>query len=216
MAARLFWVQKIMCSTHIIPIFLLMEHQLHNILLIILTISTFFVFLSQNPIQSILYLVLTFSSAAGLLILIHVEFLGLLFLIIYVGAIAILFLFVIMMINVKNLVRFNFFYTLMFMLVALVIIMKPFYINLYSNFNDISLLDGITPFFNVDIMHNIIIFGQVLYNYYLSCVLLAGFILLLALVGSVVLTLNFSKVTGNEIISRQLSRSKHSLNYYIN
>lgn len=66
-----------------------------------LLLTSFGVILTKNPVHSILYLILTFCNATGLLILLHAEFLALVFLIIYVGAIAVLFLFVIMMLNVR-------------------------------------------------------------------------------------------------------------------
>ncbi len=193
-----------------------MEHYLHYILLIILSGSSFLVFMSSNPMHSLLYLVLTFFSAASILLLLNIEFLGLLYLIIYVGAIAILFLFIIMMINVKNLIRFNFYYTFFSIFIGLVFIISPFYVNLYTTFNNINLFCSLSAVANIDLLSPSLIFGQILYNYYLSCILLAGLILLIALIGAIVLTLNFNKFNGSEIISRQLARSKNTLNFYKN
>ena len=56
---------------------------------------------AENPVHSVLFLVLVFFNSAGLLLLLEVEFLAMLFIIVYVGAIAVLFLFVVMMLNVK-------------------------------------------------------------------------------------------------------------------
>ena len=56
---------------------------------------------ARNPVHSVLFLILVFCNAAGLLILLEAEFLALLFIVVYVGAIAVLFLFVVMMLNVK-------------------------------------------------------------------------------------------------------------------
>jgi NADH-quinone oxidoreductase subunit J len=58
--------------------------------------------ISVNPVESVLFLILSFCNAAAILFLFNAEFLGLIFMIIYVGAIAVLFLFVIMMLNIKN------------------------------------------------------------------------------------------------------------------
>ena len=60
---------------------------------------------------------------------------------------------------------------------------------------------------NFDALYNIDSLGQFLYNYFLSCFLIAGIILLVALVGAIVLTLNFNSSRKNQLISRQLSRS---------
>lgn len=59
------------------------------------------VIVSRNPIHSVIFLILVFCNAAGLLILLKIEFIAMMFLIIYVGAIAVLFLFVVMMLNIK-------------------------------------------------------------------------------------------------------------------
>ena len=64
-------------------------------------ISGSMVISARNPIHSVLFLVLVFCNAAGLLILLETEFLAMLFLVVYVGAIAVLFLFVVMMLNVR-------------------------------------------------------------------------------------------------------------------
>jgi len=63
-----------------------------------------------------------------------------------------------------------------------------------------------------DDLNNIDIFGQVLFNYYMSCFLLAGFILLIALVGSIVLTLRFNNTDEGQIVNKQLSRTD---NFYL-
>lgn len=64
-------------------------------------ISAAMVIVSRNPIHSVIFLILVFCNAAGLLILLKIEFIAMMFLIIYVGAIAVLFLFVVMMLNIK-------------------------------------------------------------------------------------------------------------------
>lgn len=56
---------------------------------------------SKNPIHSVVFLILVFCNATGLLLLLKIEFIAMMFLIIYVGAIAVLFLFVVMMLNIK-------------------------------------------------------------------------------------------------------------------
>ncbi len=75
---------------------------LHFIFCTLLCSCGFLVSTAVNPIQGVLFLILAFFNAAGILFLFHAEFLGLVFIIVYVGAIAILFLFVIMMLNIKT------------------------------------------------------------------------------------------------------------------
>jgi NADH-quinone oxidoreductase subunit J len=74
----------------------------HIFLNICLILSALFVLLSENSVHSILFLVLTFLNAAVICFIFGADFLGLLLIIIYVGAIAVLFLFVVMMLNVKT------------------------------------------------------------------------------------------------------------------
>ncbi len=74
----------------------------HSILCLLLFFSGLMVAFSTNPVESVLFLILAFCNAAAILFIFHAEFLGLIFIIIYVGAIAVLFLFVIMMLNVKD------------------------------------------------------------------------------------------------------------------
>lgn len=79
--------------------------QIHTLLLdlfaSIALISAVMVIISKNPIHSVVFLILVFCNATGLLILLKMEFIAMMFLIIYVGAIAVLFLFVVMMLNIK-------------------------------------------------------------------------------------------------------------------
>ena len=88
------------------------------------------VFIVDNPVHSVLFLILAFFNAAVILFLFDVEFLGITFIIIYVGAIAILFLFVVMMLNVKiitfDLTKFYFLCFLIFIIFFLQILILTF------------------------------------------------------------------------------------------
>jgi NADH-quinone oxidoreductase subunit J len=75
--------------------------QLHFLLGFLVCTTGLFVFLSLNPVHSVLFLILTFFNSSLILLLINAEFLALTFVIVYVGAIAVLFLFVVMMLNLK-------------------------------------------------------------------------------------------------------------------
>ena len=65
-----------------------------------------------------------------------------------------------------------------------------------------------------DKLNNIDVIGQVLYNYFLVCFLLAGLILLVALIGAIVLTLRFNSVKKSQLVSRQLSRTDNFLSFF--
>jgi len=177
---------------------------LHFILLIMFCFCGLFVFLASNPMHSILFLILTFCCASCILFLFTVDFLALVFIIIYVGAIAILFLFVVMMLNVKT-VFVNEKNFLLFLLIGSVFILQIFFfVSQIFDFGEIKSFQFET---SIDNLTNIDVLGQFLYNYLLVCFLLAGVILLVAMIGAIVLTLNFNSNRKNQLISRQLSRS---------
>jgi NADH-quinone oxidoreductase subunit J len=195
---------------------------LHFFLCVLLIICSFWVAFSTNPIDSVISLILTFCSAAVALFLFNVEFLGLVFVIIYVGAIAVLFLFVIMMLNIKghketflSLNVFDFRFTISF---VLFIVFCFFIYNSLANVFSNS-IDVFTEYFLrtnnfFDSLNNIDVIGQSLYNYFLSCVLLCGLILLVALIGSIVLTLKFSVNPKHQLVERQLSRTDQFISFF--
>lgn len=181
---------------------------------IILVFSATMVIISQHPVFSLLFLVSSFILSSFLLVLLECEFLALLFIIIYVGAIAILFLFSIMMLESKlvnlskNSTKYfpvGFIFSL-FLLIPLIsqirshfgdnnIFLGSFYVNKYQNWYDL-----------IDSTHDINVYGQVLYSYFVLQFLIAGLILLLILIGVVHLTNSFEKETTEQSSFRQLSR----------
>lgn len=203
--------------------------QLHLILCILILISSLLVVLSTNPVESVLFLILTFCNASTMLFFFNLEFFGLIFLIIYVGAIAVLFLFVVMMLNIKlhssifgSLNRKNILLMSSCFLLAYIFVTNIYLLSSASlpalfefktdiGFMDYTLSDGIISF---DTFYNIDVFGQVFYNYYLVYLPLAGFILLIALVGVIVLTLEFNKPKKTQLGSKQLSRTDSFLSFF--
>lgn len=194
---------------------------LHSILCFLILLSGLMVAFSANPIQSVLFLILTFFNAGVILFLFNSEFFGLILIIVYVGAIAVLFLFVIMMLNIK--VYENVFVTFFkkniknFILIMFILycVLVTLFIFLKSVFNFIKTpLDLSHDILIFDILTNIDVLGQVLYNYYLVGFLLAGLILLVALIGSIVLTLNFNRAPKKQLVSRQLARTDNFLAFF--
>jgi NADH-quinone oxidoreductase subunit J len=190
---------------------------LHSYFTFLLLLSSIFVLISKNPVHSVLFLILCFCNAAGILFLFNAEFLGLIFIIVYVGAIAILFLFVVMMLNVKVYSSDNIIYYLPFLLLLGFVLLLQIYLifeKVFSN-NTFWVADSPYVFENyIDNLNSIDVLGQCLYNYYLTCFLLAGLILLVAMVGAIVLTLSFTSVRKNELPVRQMSRSDKFLAFF--
>ncbi len=194
---------------------------LHSILCLLLFLSGLMVAFSANPVESVLFLILTFFNAGAILIMFNAEFLGLIFIIVYVGAIAVLFLFVIMMLNVKihenifsKLFNKNFRNTII-ALFFVYLVSVVLFVYLKSIFHSQNLpLDMNNAALLIDSLNNIDVLGQVLYNYYLVCFLVAGLILLVALVGAIILTLRFNNVHKSQLTSRQLSRTDNFLSFF--
>ena len=185
----------------------------------ILLFSALMVVVVQNSIYSVLFLVCSFISAASLLFILECEFIALLFIIIYVGAIAVLFLFVVMMLDIKtvNLTKntikyfpFGSFISIIFLFEILAIILKNFKSNPYQKeflvnfyYNWYEKLDALTEIEAI---------GQVLYTHYVLQFLVAGYILFLAVVGSIVLTISPpSRKAKSQIIYRQISRNQDAV-----
>lgn len=189
--------------------------------------SGFMVIFSKNPVHSVLFLVLAFCNGSGLLLLIEAEFMAFLFLVVYVGAIAVLFLFVVMMLTPRvedGSVGFfgkNFLHYLPTVFLLVVAFLGEIYILASGGYQSLDIagsletvkysswfqiIDGV-GFSN----SNLEVLGQVLYTYYLYYFLLAGFILLVSMVGAVVLTLQRNIAMSsipmkNQKVFEQLSR----------
>ncbi len=139
---------------------------------------------AKNPIASILLLVWTFFSAAGLFILQGAEFLGFLLIIVYVGAIAVLFLFVVMMMNIDYVtLRQGFAKNIKWGAVVGVALFAELFIIIFATKDKLSKAQDILP--SED---NIKIIGERLYTDYMLMFLTAGVILLVALIGAITLT----------------------------
>ena len=187
---------------------------------IILLISSLFVITVKNSVYSVLFLIMSFVSSSSLLFLFECEFVALLFIIIYVGAIGVLFLFVVMMLDLKkgNLNKdslkyfpFGLFLGIFFLIEILSIVSENFRQNPYSE--SILVNHHSNWYDKLDSITDMEALGQVLYTHCVLQLLIAGFILFLAVVGAVVLTVNLSKQKNNsQIISKQLSRSYVDIN----
>jgi len=169
-------------------------------------VSGIMVISSRNPMHSVLFLVLVFCNAAGLLILLEVEFLAMLFLVVYVGAIAVLFLFVVMMLNIRvtelneSILRYipiGGLILLIFLFEILSVIngdLVPFFSSklfLFESDNLILNQDLNIVFWTnqIDPTSNVEALGMVLYTYYVYAFIVASLILLVAMIGAILLTM---------------------------
>jgi NADH-quinone oxidoreductase subunit J len=159
---------------------------------------------ARNPVHSVLWLIVAFFNAAGLMLLVGAEFIAMLLVIVYVGAVAVLFLFVVMMLDIDfATLRSGFTRNLPFgILIALVLLAEV--VVAVSAWQAGPALSGRA----IPETHqpNIVALGQLLYSRYLLPFELAGLILLVAMVGAIVLTHRRRGDLRTPKVSRQVRR----------
>ena len=167
-----------------------------------------FTVVSRNPVHSVLWLILAFLSSAGLFVLLGAEFVAMLLIIVYVGAVAVLFLFVVMMLDVDfaelkaEMAR----YMPLALLIGVVILMQ-----LALAFGVWTSADGVEIATRPDAIagggeHNTDALGRVLYDTYFLPFQLSGLILLVAMIGAIVLTLRHRADVKRQDILQQMYR----------
>ena len=193
---------------------------------ILALLSAFCTVTSKNPIHSVLFLVFVFFNTAGLLILLGAEFLAMLFLIVYVGAVAVLFLFVMMMLNVKiSESTTSIFRYLPIGLFLSIIFLFEIFLIVEGDLNSVDSIEfsqsdytvlGIqflktTPWIDSVISPtNVDVIGSVLFTYYSYFFIMASVILLVAMIGAIALTLHRRSDVRRQEIYKQLQRDFES------
>ena len=174
----------------------------------ILLLSSLMVISTKNPVHSGLFLILAFLNAAGIFVILHAEFLAMILIIVYVGAVAVLFLFVVMMLDFKtSLGKDNILqYMPIGLLIGLVFIAELVIvlINTRLDLSNIQILSN--PLDNFSDQSNTEAIGSILYTNYVLYFQLSGVILLVAMVGSIVLTLRDREGVKRQIVSEQVDR----------
>jgi NADH-quinone oxidoreductase subunit J len=168
--------------------------------------SAVLVIFARNPVHSVLWLILAFFNAAGLMLLTGAEFIAMLLVIVYVGAVAVLFLFVVMMLDVDFAsLRSGFTRNLPFgLLIALVLLAEI--VIAFSAKRDGPVLQHASATPPPNAIPNIEALGTLLYTRYLFVFELAGFILLVAMIGAIVLTHRSRGDVRGQNPARQIAR----------
>jgi NADH-quinone oxidoreductase subunit J len=199
-----------------------MEQVLFYLFSAVAILSGLMVIRAENPVHSVLFLILTFFNVSGLLLLLEIEFLAMVFLVVYVGAIAVLFLFVVMMINIKigkdnnDLLK----YLPIGAIVGVIFLMEIFLIT-RKDYVALSTTDlGSTPLIEwgslFNSLTNVEVLGQLMYTYYFYFFIVAGFILLVAMIGAIILTMQASANVRRQQIFQQVSRNMESAVFLVN
>jgi NADH-quinone oxidoreductase subunit J len=165
--------------------------------------SAILVIFARNPVHSVLWLIVAFFNAAGLMVLAGAEFIAMLLVIVYVGAVAVLFLFVVMMLDIDFAkLRSGFSRNLPFgLIIALVLLAE---IAIAANARQAGPLIGDKPV--AATQPNIEAVGEALYSRFLMPFEIAGLILLVAMIGAIVLTHRSRGDTRGQDISKQIAR----------
>ena len=174
--------------------------------------SAIMVVAARNPVHSVLFLILAFVNAAGLFVLLGAEFLAMILIVVYVGAVAVLFLFVVMMLDVDfaELRRGFLNYLPIGGVVGAVLLAELLFI-VGAWVIQPGVPKAITaPIPTTEGMSNTLALGLVLYTRYVYFFEAAGVILLIAMIGAIVLTLQHKPDARRQVISDQLARRRSS------
>ena len=180
------------------------------VLSVIAVISALAVITARNPVHSVLFLILAFVNAAGLFVLVGAEFLAMILIIVYVGAVAVLFLFVVMMLDVDFAeLRQGFLQYLPVGIAVGVILLGELLlvVGAWAIGPDVqkAIASPIPP---AATMLNTEALGHVLYTRYVYFFQAAGVILLVAMIGAIVLTLHHKPKVRRQNIAEQIARTK--------
>lgn len=169
--------------------------------------SAVMVIVSRNPVHSVLYLILAFVNASGLFVLMGAEFLAMILIVVYVGAVAVLFLFVIMMLDVDFLeLREGFIQYLPVGVVIGGIFLFELLLTVGAWVINPSVSKNITAAIPANVS-NTEALGLVLYTKYIHYFQLAGMVLLVAMIGAIVLTLRHKANVKRQDINVQNART---------
>lgn len=192
------------------------------VLAFMIFLSGLLVIFSKNPVQSVLFLVVVFCLSAQLFVLLEVDFLAMVLIIVYVGAIAVLFLFIVMMLNIRvvELGEILNRYFPLATIVGLIIfseIVFSLYYSLGYSYQSVFYVDWYKSFLSHS---NVVSLGLVLYTYFSPFLIISGILLLLAMISSIMLTLDTSdysesltQYTKKQSITDQVDRPVNDLNF---
>jgi NADH-quinone oxidoreductase subunit J len=178
---------------------------------VVLVVSAVLVVANRNPVYSVLFLILTFFNAAGLFVLLGAEFLAMMLVVVYVGAVAVLFLFVVMMLDInfaelrQGVVRYAWIGAIVGLILVAEII---FVVSSGAMAPAISTLAGSPTPAGIN---NTQALGQILYTDYFYLFQAAGIVLLIAMIGAIVLTHRERVGVKRQRIGNQLARDRRSV-----
>ena len=165
---------------------------------------------ARNPVHSVLFLILAFFTSAGMFVLMGAEFLAMILVVVYVGAVAVLFMFVVMMLDINFVeLREGFLQYLPLGVVIGIILLVELLVVLGAGvFSPDVAAGGAEPIPPIDQRSNVEAIGDVLYTKYIYLFQAAGMILLIAMIGAIVLTHRQRPNVRKQRVAEQLARRR--------
>jgi NADH-quinone oxidoreductase subunit J len=178
------------------------------VLAVVAVLAAVGVVTARNPVHSVLFLITVFFSAAGLFVLLQAEFLAMLLVVVYVGAVAVLFLFVVMMLDVDfaRLRQGYAQYMPVGLIVAALLLAEMIFVS--SVVANRGPAHGQIPVAAGPDVTNAQTIGKVLYTQYAYYFQAAGIVLLIAMIGAIVLTLRHKPHVKRQSVTRQVGRRR--------
>jgi len=175
---------------------------------IVALVSGGLVVFARNPVHAVLWLILAFFAAAGLFVLLGAEFVAMLMLIVYVGAVAVLFLFVVMMLDIdfSALREGMATYLPIGLLIGLVLLVQLGFVFGAWETTEVALSQRVAPTPPVAELDNTAALGMLIYTRYIFLFQAAGLILLVAMIGAIVLTLRKREGVKRQDVLAQMYR----------
>ena len=171
----------------------------------ILVLTSLGVILFKNPIYSAISLILSFITSAALWLLLQAEFLAIVLILVYVGAVMVLFLFVVMMLNIDDVMRTSRFNKMApFALFVGLIVVAELITLIWFRSDQFSMVSVATGVLDSGVS-NTVLLGTTLFTDYLYLFEIAGFILLLAIIVSISLTMRRREGLKRQIVSEQIN-----------
>ena len=172
----------------------------------IVVLSSIMVVAARSPITSVLFLILDFFTTACLFIMLGAEFIGMIMAIVYVGAVSVLFLFAVMMMDIRfsKLRREMLEHLPLGGFVGLVLLSELIMVYKSWVISPQAMQNAASPTPDVSVVSNTHALGEILYTQYVYPFQIGGFILLVAMIGAITLTLRNGKKSKKQNVSKQL------------
>lgn len=176
----------------------------------VLILSALGVITARNPVHSVLFLILAFFNAAGLFVLLGAEFVAMILVIVYVGAVAVLFLFVVMMLDISfaDLRKGAMQFAPLGVALGGVLLAELVMIIMAWKFAPMAMENLAVPIPNPAEVENTVALGRVLYTDYVFAFQVSGLILLVAMIGAIVLTHRTRPGLRRQKVAEQVARTE--------